>query len=124
MILSINIFWYFSINEAKTMIEQEIIAMARKQILAEKKVNAALKAEEIRERIDAESLVKQIYSLVDEVDAALELRVEQQVPAIQAIKLKHEILAGLLRKVVPDVRAVEVKSGQSDSSRLIIDMVS
>jgi len=45
------------------------------------------------------------------------------VPAIQAIKLKHEILAGLLRKVVPDVRAVEVKSGQSDSSRLIIDMV-
>jgi hypothetical protein len=105
------------------VIEHEIVAMARKQILAEKKVNAALKAEEIRERIDAESLVKQIYSLVDEVDAALELKVEQQVTAIQAIKLKHEILAGLLRKVVPDVRAVEVKSGQSDSSRLIIDMV-
>ena len=98
--------------------------MARKQILAEKKVNAALKAEEIRERIDAESLVHQIYSLVDEVDQVLVMPLDRQLPAIQAIKLKHEILAGLLKKVVPDVRAVEVKSGQSDSSRLIIDMVS
>jgi hypothetical protein len=106
------------------MLEHEIVAMARKQILAEKKVNAALKAEEIRERIDAEGLVRQIYSLVDEVDQVLVMPLDRQLPAISAIKLKHEILAGLLRKVVPDVRAVEVKSGQSDSSRLIIDMVS
>ena len=105
------------------MIEHEVIAMARRQILAEKKVNAALKAEEIRERIDAESLVKQIYSLVDEVDQVLVMPLDRQVPVVAAIKLKHEILAGLLRKVVPDVRAVEVKSGQSDSSRLIIDMI-
>lgn len=106
------------------MIEHEVIAMARKQILAEKKVNAALKAEEIRERIDAESLVKQIYSLVDEVEQVLvDTPLDRQLTAVAAIKLKHEILSGLLRKVVPDVRAVEIKSGQSDSSRLIIDMI-
>jgi hypothetical protein len=106
------------------MINNNVIQMVNKQILAEKKVNAALKAEEIRERINAEELVHQIYALVDEVDQVLVMPLDRQLPAVAAIKLKHEILSGLLKKVVPDVRAVEIKSGQSDSSRLIIDMVS
>jgi hypothetical protein len=108
----------------KSMKPAQIVYNYNKSVLAEKKVNAALKAEEIRERIDSEGLVNQIYSLVDEVDQVLAMPLDRQLPAIAAIKLKHEILSGLLKKVVPDVRAVEVKSGQSDSSRLIIDMVS
>ena len=105
------------------MINSNVLQMVNKSVLAEKKVNAALKAEEIRERIDAESLVNQIYSLVDEVEQVLVMPLDRQLPAVAAIKLKHEILSGLLKKVVPDVRAVEIKSGQSDNSRLIIDMV-
>jgi len=86
-----------------------------KTVLSQKKVKAGLRAEELRERLDPEPIVKQLLSLVQEADRV-------SVDDIPRLKFKADVMFGILKKVMPDLRSLEVTEKESKHSTLIIQM--
>lgn len=87
----------------------------QRKVLADKKVKSGLRAEELREKLDPEPIIKQLLSLVNEADRT-------PIEEIPRLKFKADILSGILRKCMPDLRSLEVKENDSKHSTLVIQM--
>ena len=90
-------------------------AQIEKQVLSQKKVKSGLRAEELRERIDPEPIIKQMLSLVHEADRT-------PVDEIPRLVFKANTLNMILKKVMPDLRSLEVSEKDNKHSTLIIQM--
>lgn len=88
-----------------------------RQVLSQKKVKAGLRAEDLREKIDPEPIIQQMLQLVHEADRI-------PVEDIPRLKFKADVLATILKKVMPDLRSLEVTERESKHSTLIIQMPS
>lgn len=86
-----------------------------RQVLSQKKVKAGLRAEELREKIDPEPIIKQLLHLVNEADRT-------PVDEIPRLKFKADTLNMVLKKVMPDLRSLEIRESDSKYSTLVIDM--
>ena len=84
-------------------------------ILADKRVKAGLRAEELREKLDPESAV---LGLLDLGNQAKHCDIED----LPRLKFQAEVLTTILRKCMPDLKTLEVKEKSSSSTTLIIDM--
>lgn len=87
---------------------------AHKQILAEKRVKAGLRAEELREKLDPEAAISGLLSLGKEAETC-------DLVDLPRLQFRASILTTILRKCMPDLKALEVKEKSNDFSRLIID---
>lgn len=86
-----------------------------RQKLADAKLKTSLSAEDVRQQIDANGLVSRMLELavlVDTID-------KEDVPAYS---LKFQIYNALLKKVMPDLKALEVKTGTSKANKLVLMM--
>jgi len=101
--------WSIDMNE---MIDWPTI---EKQVLSQKRVKSGLRAEELRERIDPEPIIKQMLSLVQEADRT-------PVEEIPRLVFKANTLNMVLKKVMPDLRSLEVSEKDNKHSTLIIQM--
>lgn len=90
-------------------------AQVERKVLADKRVKAGLRAEELRERMDPEPIVLQLLALVNEADRT-------NVVDIPRLKFKADVLTTILKKVMPDLRSLEVTEKDSKHSTLIIQM--
>lgn len=86
-----------------------------KQVLSQKRVKSGLRAEELRERIDPEPIIKQMLSLVSEADRT-------PIEDIPRLVFKANTLNMVLKKVMPDLRSLEVSEKDNKHSTLIIQM--
>jgi hypothetical protein len=83
--------------------------------LADAKLKTSITAEEVRKQIDANGLVSRMLELavlVETID-------KEDVPAYS---LKFQIYNALLKKVMPDLKALEVKTGTSKANKLVLMM--
>ena len=90
-------------------------AAIEKQVLTQKRVKSGLRAEELRERIDPEPIIKQMLSLVSEADRT-------PVEDMPRLVFKANTLNMILKKVMPDLRSLEVTEKENKHSTLIIQM--
>jgi hypothetical protein len=84
-----------------------VIKRDKEQVLAN--------AEDLRSRMDPSALMQQMLGLYTEADCADEERLEQ-------LKFKAGILTVMLKKCMPDLRALEVAEKSNNYSKLIIDL--
>jgi hypothetical protein len=70
-------------------------------------------AEEIRQQIDVKLLIDKIANLAKEADFV-------DMEELPRVKLKLEIYNSLLKKVMPDLKAMEVRTGIVNSSSLVL----
>ena len=92
-----------------------ILEAIEKQVLSQKRVKSGLRAEELRERIDPEPIIKQMLSLVHEANRV-------PVEDIPRLVFKANTLNMILKKVMPDLRSLEVSERDNKHSTLIIQM--
>ena len=95
----------------------EIIDWAdvEKRVLTQKRIKSGMRAEELRERIDPEPIIKQMLSLVYEADRT-------PVEDMSRLVFKANTLNMILKKVMPDLRSLEVSEKDNKHSTLIIQM--
>jgi hypothetical protein len=86
-------------------------------ILAEKRVKAGLRAEELREKLDPESAVIGLLELGHQAKSC-------DIEDLARLKFQAEILTTVLRKCMPDLRTLEIKEKSSSATTLVIDMLS
>jgi len=86
-----------------------------RRVLVSQKLKAGLRAEDLRERMDPEPIVRQLLHLVNEADRT-------PIEDLPRLKLKADILNGILKKVMPDLRSLEVTERDNKHSTLIIQM--
>lgn len=86
-----------------------------KQVLSQKRIKSGIRAEELRERIDPEPIIKQMLSLVYEADRT-------PVEDMPRLVFKANTLNMILKKVMPDLRSLEVSEKDNKHSTLIIQM--
>jgi len=70
-------------------------------------------AEEIRQQIDVKLLIDKIVNLAKEADYV-------DMDELPRVKLKLEVYNSLLKKVMPDLKAMEVRTGVINSSSLVL----
>jgi hypothetical protein len=70
-------------------------------------------AEEIRQQIDVKLLIDKIVNLAREADNV-------DMEELPRVKLKLEVYNSLLKKVMPDLKAMEVRTGIVNSSSLVL----
>jgi hypothetical protein len=90
-------------------------ATIEKQVLSSKRVKSGLRAEELREKIDPEPIIRQMLSLVQEADRT-------PVEDMPRLAFKANTLNMVLKKVMPDLRSLEVSEKDNKHSTLIIQM--
>lgn len=86
-----------------------------KSVLTKRRIKASIRAEELRDKLDPEGAIRQLLSLVHEADRT-------PVDQIPRLKFKADVLTTILRKCMPDLRALEIKENDSKFSKLIIDL--
>lgn len=86
-----------------------------RSILNEQKVKTGLKTEELRDRIDPEPIVQGLLQLVTDADTA-------DLVDLPRLRFKADVLFGVLKKVMPDLRSLEVSEKDNKRSTLIIQM--
>lgn len=86
-----------------------------RQKLADAKLKTSLSAEDVRQQIDANGLVSRMLELAVTVDTID----KEDVPAYS---LKFQIYNALLKKVMPDLKALEIKTGASKANKLVLMM--
>jgi hypothetical protein len=84
-------------------------------ILADKKMKAGLRAEELREKLDPEAAVVGLLDLGQQAKTC-------DIEDLPRLKFQAEVLTTILRKCMPDLRTLEIKEKSSNSTTLIIDM--
>lgn len=89
--------------------------VVNKSILNSKKISSGLRAEEVRERLDPELLIKCLHALVSEADAC-------PIGELPRLAFKADIYKTILKKCMPDLRSLEVKENESKHAKLIIRM--
>lgn len=87
----------------------------QRYILSEKKTKTNLRAEELRERIDAEATIRSLLDLVQDAS-------DCPIAELPRLQFKAMILTTILRKVMPDLKALEISEKQQNKTALIIDM--
>ena len=100
------------------MINPEIEAAMRKyesKVLADKRVKAGLRAEELREKLDPEAAIIDLMSLGEQAKTC-------ELVDLPRLKFQADILTTILRKCMPDLKTLEVKEKNSSATTLIIDM--
>jgi hypothetical protein len=85
------------------------------QILSEKKVKAGLRAEELREKLDPESAIVGLLQLGEEAKTC-------DLVDLPRLQFRATILTTILKKCMPDLKALEISSERSKVNTLIIDM--
>lgn len=84
-------------------------------VLAEKKVKAGLRAEELREKLDPESAVIGLLALGHQAKSC-------DIEDLPRLKFQADVLTTILRKCMPDLKTLEIKEKSSSSTTLTIDM--
>ena len=100
------------------MINPEIEEAMRKyesKVLADKRVKAGLRAEELREKLDPEAAIIDLMSLGEQAKTC-------ELADLPRLKFQADILTTILRKCMPDLKTLEVKEKNSSATTLIIDM--
>lgn len=100
------------------MINPEVKEAMRKyesKVLAEKRVKAGLRAEELREKLDPEAAIIDLMSLGEQAKTC-------ELADLPRLKFQADILTTILRKCMPDLKTLEVKEKNSSATTLIIDM--
>ena len=87
----------------------------RRVVLAQKRVKAGLRAEELREQMDPQAIMAALISLADQAD-------NTPVEEIPRLKFKADIYTTVLKKCMPDLRSLEIKENESAKSTLVIQM--
>lgn len=87
-------------NEAIRQESEQIQSIKRTAMMA--KSTAQLRAEQAREAIDPIELVTGLHSLIDEADGS-------DSEGLAVLQFKANVYGMLLKKVLPDLRALEVK---------------
>jgi hypothetical protein len=77
------------------------------------KEDNALRAEQLRENIDTGAILDELAVVYDSID-------EIEIRELPRLALKSNILLALLKKTIPDLKAVEIKEKINNYSRLII----
>jgi hypothetical protein len=86
------------------------------KILAEYKKNKTnLRAEQVREMLDPEAIVRELVSISDESKVCI-------LDDLPRLQLQANIHFGILKKCLPDLRSLEIKEKANNQSRLVIDM--
>ncbi len=97
------------------MLEQVDMQNVNKFILADKRVKAGLRAEEVREQLDPRALIQSLLSLVNEADNVS----PEDLPKL---KFKADIYTTVLKKCMPDLRSLEIKESDNKHQTLVIEM--
>ena len=84
-------------------------------VLNEKRVKAGIRAEELREKLDPESAILGLLSLGEEAKTC-------ELEDLPRLQFRASILTTVLRKCMPDLKALEVKEQTNNFARLIIDL--
>ena len=85
------------------------------KVLADKRVKAGLRAEELREKLDPEAAIIDLMSLGEQAKTC-------ELVDLPRLKFQADILTTILRKCMPDLKTLEVKEKNSSATTLIIDM--
>lgn len=85
------------------------------KVLADKRVKAGLRAEELREKLDPEAAIIDLMSLGEQSKTC-------ELADLPRLKFQADILTTILRKCMPDLKTLEVKEKNSSATTLIIDM--
>lgn len=88
-----------------------------KHALMVAKTNSSLRAEQAREQIDPVRMVTELYGLLAEAD-------NTTIEELPRLVFKSTVYTTLLKKVLPDLKSMEVKEGGLKANRLLIDMPS
>lgn len=72
-----------------------------------------LEAEQIRQEIDTKMLIGKIHELAKEADMV-------EMEELPRVKLKLDVYSALLRKVLPDLKAMEVRTGVMNTNSLVL----
>ena len=84
-------------------------------ILAEKRVKAGLRAEELREKLDPESAVIGLLELGHQSKTC-------SIEDLTMLKFQADVLTTILLKCMPDLKTLEIKEKSSSATTLIIEM--
>jgi hypothetical protein len=85
------------------------------QILSEKKVKAGLRAEELREKLDPEAAVVGLMSLGEQAKTC-------DLVDLPRLQFQATILTTILKKCMPDLKALEISSDKLKTTTLVIDL--
>jgi hypothetical protein len=86
-----------------------------RNILSTKKIASSIRAEDARDKIDPEAIINRLIDLLDEADTT-------PPECIGRLNVKVQVLTVLLKKSMPDLRALEITDNKTKFSRLIIDV--
>jgi len=86
-----------------------------KSVLNSHKISNGIKAEELRSRIDPEPIIENLLKLVSDAD-------DCELEDIPRLRFKADVMFGILKKVMPDLRSLEVSEKDNKKSTLIIQM--
>lgn len=84
-------------------------------LLSKKRLKTGLRAEELREKLDPEAAILGLLQLGEESKTC-------DLVDLPRLQFRASILTTVLRKCMPDLKALEVKEKQSNFMKLIIDM--
>jgi hypothetical protein len=87
------------------------------QVLNEKKVKSGLRAEELREKLDPEAAIRGLLELGNQAKTC-------NLVDLPRLQFQASIFTTVLRKCMPDLKALEIKEKNNNYTRLIIDMTS
>ena len=87
----------------------------RQLVIRESKDTTDIMAEKIRSQLDPQPLLNELFTLYAEADGA-------DLERLEVLKFKKSILTDILKKCMPDLKAVEVANKGGKFSKLIIDL--
>jgi hypothetical protein len=87
----------------------------RKSLIREKQVKNNLRAETLRESLDPEAILTQLFEVVIMTKTC-------DKDEVAALSLRTNILLAILKKCLPDLKQVEVKGLNTKNSTLTIDL--
>ncbi len=85
------------------------------KVLSDKKVKAGLRAEELRESLDPGAAIQGLLNLGEESRTC-------DLSDLPRLQFQASILTTILRKCMPDLKALEVKEKANNFTRLVIDL--
>lgn len=108
------LFCFFECREEIMIVEDENdrVEETAKQLKIASNLSKTI-AEEIRQQIDVKLLIDKIVNLAKEADYV-------DMDELPRVKLKLEVYNSLLKKVMPDLKAMEVRTGVINSSSLVL----
>lgn len=85
------------------------------RVLSDKKVKAGLRAEELRETLDPGAAIQGLLNLGEQSKTC-------ELEDLARLQFQANILTTILRKCMPDLKALEIKEKANNFTRLVIDL--